>query len=55
MRSNEIILAEEMRPKPIVALLGKCKDCAAEILYIDHIRHQMTIADIGGFWPGMAR
>ena len=31
MRTNETILAEKMRRKPIVALLGTCHDCGQPI------------------------
>ena len=32
MRTNEIISAEEIRRKPIVALLGKCHACGQPIM-----------------------
>ena len=30
---NEPITAEKMRRKPIVALLGKCKDCGQPVMH----------------------
>ncbi len=32
MRTNEIVSAEKMRRKPIVALIGKCQDCGQPVI-----------------------
>jgi hypothetical protein len=52
MRTNEIISAEKMRRKPIIATLGKCKDCDQPVMdgqdfrrSINGIRHALCFYD----------
>jgi hypothetical protein len=52
MRTNEIISAEEIRRKPIVASLGKCQDCGEPVIEgqefrrsSDGIRHALCLYD----------
>ena len=52
MRTNETILAEKMRRKPIVALLGTCHDCGQPVTEgqrffrsEDGIRHALCVFD----------
>ena len=52
MRTNEIIAAEEIRRKPIVASLEKCQDCGEPVIEgqefrrsSDGIRHALCLYD----------